>query len=89
MRRIVLCSWVCLLAGVGSYGQAADKPAPHFANGKLIDLKVEGRAAYLIVPTGAPDPQRRWVWIAPFWLGNNLSGGFGAAKPVAKLRVGG
>jgi hypothetical protein len=39
--------------------------------GKLTELCVENRPAYLLVPTVPVDPQKRWVWIFPFWLAIN------------------
>src|SRR5262249_22517157 len=76
----VQLTYLLVLAGLGSTGLAAVKPEPRFRNGKLVDLKVADRGAYIIIPQANPDPQRRWVWIAPFWLGSHLSGGAGAAK---------
>jgi hypothetical protein len=43
--------------------------------GELIELRVRGRLAYLIRPTGKVDPQKRWVWDFPFWLA--INDGFG------------
>lgn len=42
-----------------------------YEHGELVELKVRDRMAYLVKPTGPVDPQRRWVWICPFWLGIN------------------
>lgn len=42
-----------------------------YANGELIKLSVGGRNAYVVKPKSKVDPQRRWVWISPFWLGIN------------------
>jgi pimeloyl-ACP methyl ester carboxylesterase len=39
--------------------------------GRLVVLRVRDRNAYIIEPTGKVDPQKRWVWIFPFWLGVN------------------
>jgi Prolyl oligopeptidase family len=39
--------------------------------GKLIELRVQGRMAFLVEPTGKVDPQKRWVWTFPFWLSIN------------------
>src|SRR5262249_13176398 len=39
------------------------------------ELRVRGRLAYLIKPTGKVDPQKRWVWDFPFWLA--INDGFG------------
>ncbi len=41
----------------------------------MVELRVRGRIAYLVKPTGAVDPQRRWLWEFPFWLG--INDGFG------------
>jgi hypothetical protein len=37
----------------------------------LVELRVRGRLANLIKPTGKVDPQKRWVWDFPFWLAIN------------------
>jgi pimeloyl-ACP methyl ester carboxylesterase len=42
--------------------------AGSYKSGKLIELSVRGRKAYLVEPTGKIDPQKRWVWTFPFWL---------------------
>ncbi|MFI5457327.1 MAG: protein kinase [Isosphaerales bacterium] len=42
-----------------------------YLGGQLVVLRVHGRNAYIIKPTGKIDPQKRWVWIFPFWLGVN------------------
>ena len=34
--------------------------------------------AYLVKPTGAVDPQKRWLWEFPFWLG--INDGFGSLQ---------
>jgi pimeloyl-ACP methyl ester carboxylesterase len=46
-----------------------DRFAARYEHGTLERLTVEGRDAYLIRPKGPIDSARRWVWIAPFWLG--------------------
>jgi hypothetical protein len=43
--------------------------------GELVQLRVRGRLAYVIKPTGKVDPQKRWVWDFPFWLA--INDGFG------------
>jgi pimeloyl-ACP methyl ester carboxylesterase len=48
-----------------------DQFAASYDHGTLERLTVEGRNAYLIRPKGPIDSARRWVWIAPFWLGIN------------------
>jgi pimeloyl-ACP methyl ester carboxylesterase len=40
-------------------------------NGELVKLTLGGRNAYVVKPKGRVDPQRRWIWIFPFWLGIN------------------
>src|SRR5262245_7925487 len=42
-----------------------------YEGGELVVMRVHGRNAYLIKPTGRIDPGKRWVWIFPFWLGVN------------------
>jgi pimeloyl-ACP methyl ester carboxylesterase len=42
-----------------------------YANGDLVNLTVGGRNAYVVKPKGKADPDRRWIWIFPFWLGIN------------------
>jgi pimeloyl-ACP methyl ester carboxylesterase len=51
------------------------KIAGIYRGGKLIELRVRDRIAYLVKPTGAVDPQKRWLWEFPFWLG--INDGFG------------
>jgi hypothetical protein len=51
------------------------KIAGTYRGGKLIELRVRGRLAFLVKPTGPVDPQKRWLWEFPFWLGVN--DGFG------------
>lgn len=51
------------------------KIAGTYRGGSLTELRVRDRMAYLVKPTGAVDPQRRWVWVFPFWLG--IDDGFG------------
>ncbi len=46
-----------------------------YRGGELVALRVRGRIAYVIKPRGAADPQKRWLWEFPFWLGVN--DGFG------------
>jgi len=46
-----------------------------YRGGELVELRVRGRIAYLVKPTGAVDPQKRWLWEFPFWLG--INDGFG------------
>jgi pimeloyl-ACP methyl ester carboxylesterase len=42
-----------------------------YRGGELHVLRVHDRNAYVVKPTGKVDPQKRWVWIFPFWLGVN------------------
>ncbi|HEY2841795.1 MAG TPA: hypothetical protein VGJ26_21725 [Pirellulales bacterium] len=51
------------------------KIAGEYQGGELVELRVRGRIAFLVKPTGTVDPQNRWVWEFPFWLGVN--DGFG------------
>jgi pimeloyl-ACP methyl ester carboxylesterase len=51
------------------------KIAGTYRGGQLVELRVRDRIAYLVKPTGAVDPQKRWVWEFPFWLG--INDGFG------------
>jgi pimeloyl-ACP methyl ester carboxylesterase len=51
------------------------KIAGTYRGGKLVELRVRDRIAYLVKPTGAVDPQQRWVFEFPFWLG--INDGFG------------
>jgi pimeloyl-ACP methyl ester carboxylesterase len=45
-----------------------------YPQGELVRLEVDGRRAYLIRPAGKMDDQRRWIWVAPFWLAVNEKG---------------
>jgi hypothetical protein len=51
------------------------KIAGTLRGGELVELRVRGRPAYLLKPTGKADPQKRWVWDFPFWLA--INDGFG------------
>jgi pimeloyl-ACP methyl ester carboxylesterase len=42
-----------------------------YKNGELVVIRFHDRNAYIVKPTGKADPQKRWVWIFPFWLGVN------------------
>lgn len=46
-----------------------------FQGGELVELSVSSRMGYVVKPTGFIDPQRRWLWEFPFWLG--INDGFG------------
>ena len=46
-----------------------------YRGGELIELRVKDRMAYVVKPTGTVDPQKRWLWEFPFWLG--INDGFG------------
>src|SRR5262245_48845742 len=46
-----------------------------YLGGELVELRVGDRMAYLVRPTGKVDPQKRWLWEFPFWLG--IDDGFG------------
>lgn len=47
------------------------KIAGTYQGGKLVELRVRDRMAYIVQPTGTVDPQKRWIWEFPFWLGIN------------------
>jgi hypothetical protein len=51
------------------------KIAGTYKGGELVELRVRGRMAYLLKPSGKVDPQKRWVWDFPFWLA--IDDGFG------------
>jgi pimeloyl-ACP methyl ester carboxylesterase len=51
------------------------KIAGTYRGGDLVELRVRDRIAYVVKPTGAVDPQKRWSWEFPFWLG--INDGFG------------
>jgi hypothetical protein len=51
------------------------KIAGTFRGGELVELRVHGRLAYIVKPTGMVDGRKRWLWEFPFWLGINY--GFG------------
>jgi pimeloyl-ACP methyl ester carboxylesterase len=51
------------------------KIAGTYRGGKLIELRVHDRIAYLIQPTGKVDAHQRWLWDFPFWLA--INDGFG------------
>ena len=54
------------------------KIAARYAGGELIELRVADRMAYVVKPTTKVDPQRRWLWEFPFWLG--INDGFGTLQ---------
>ncbi len=77
---------ICLLALLATAsGQAPQKRrdsdkiptkiAGTYNGGELIALRVRDRIAFVVKPTGKVDPQKRWLWDFPFWLGVN--DGFG------------
>jgi hypothetical protein len=51
------------------------KIAGTYRGGELVALRVRDRIAFLVKPAGAVDPQKRWLWDFPFWLG--INDGFG------------
>lgn len=51
------------------------KIAGTYRGGTLAELRVRDRMAYVVKPTGSVDPQKRWLWEFPFWLG--INDGFG------------
>ena len=52
-----------------------NKVAGTFRGGELVELRMRDRLAYIVKPTGKVDPERRWLWEFPFWLG--INDGFG------------
>src|SRR5262245_53753754 len=46
-----------------------------YNGGKLVELRIGDRKAYLVRPTGKTDAQKRWLWEFPYWLG--INDGFG------------
>src|SRR5258707_662385 len=42
-----------------------------YRGGELIHLRVQDRMAFVVKPTGKIDPDKRWLWEFPFWLGTN------------------
>ncbi|MBL8848903.1 MAG: alpha/beta fold hydrolase [Planctomycetaceae bacterium] len=67
------------VAGCLGAAAAAEPAQPQISGmydaGALVPLTVRDRSAYLITPTGTVDPGKRWVWIAPYWLGISRDGG--------------
>jgi pimeloyl-ACP methyl ester carboxylesterase len=51
--------------------QIPERIAGAYANGELVTLTVGERNAYVVKPTRKVDPDHRWIWIFPFWLGIN------------------
>lgn len=51
------------------------KIAGTYRGGELVELRVRDRMAFVVKPTGALDPQNRWLWEFPYWLG--INDGFG------------
>jgi hypothetical protein len=47
------------------------KIAGTYRGGELVELRVQDRLAYIVKPTGTLDPQKRWLWEFPYWLGIN------------------
>lgn len=81
MRLDSKWAWVLLIGVSGAHALAGNQKAePRFHNGKLVTFKVAERPAYVIIPQANVDAQRRWIWIAPSWLGDRLSGGAGAGR---------
>jgi pimeloyl-ACP methyl ester carboxylesterase len=52
------------------------KIAGTYQGGELVELRVRDRIAFVVKPTGAVDPNKRWIWEFPFWLG--VEDGFGS-----------
>jgi alpha-beta hydrolase superfamily lysophospholipase len=49
-----------------------------YRGGELVELRVDDRMAYVVKPTDAVDPEKRWLWEFPFWLG--INDGFGSLQ---------
>jgi hypothetical protein len=47
------------------------KIAGTYQGGELVELRVRNRMAYVVKPSGTVDPEKRWLWEFPFWLGIN------------------
>jgi hypothetical protein len=62
-------------ASAQDYAKIPTKIAGTYRGGDLVALRVRDRIAFLVKPTGAVDPQKRWLWDFPFWLG--INDGFG------------
>lgn len=61
-----------------------------FNGGELVELRVSDRIAYIVKPTGTVDPQKRWLWEFPFWLGiNDGTGSLQHRNYVEKLLAAG
>jgi hypothetical protein len=85
----VLCAWLITVAAAAGQepklpaaktepdpsGKVPSKVEGTYRGGQLVELRARERLAYLVKPTAAVDPQKRWLWIFPFWLGVN--DGFG------------
>ena len=82
-KRCRLMQGLIILAAAG-VARGTDGPDPEYlrkqipgeiagqyANGEIVKLTVGGRNAYVVKPRGMVDPERRWIWIFPFWLGIN------------------
>jgi len=54
------------------------KIAGTYQGGELVKLRIRNRMAYVVKPTGAVDPAKRWLWEFPFWLG--INDGFGSLQ---------
>lgn len=46
-----------------------------YRGGKLKELCIRDRKAYMVQPTGKIDLKKRWLWEFPYWLG--INDGFG------------
>ena len=85
--RFVVQYCGCLMNAVAAAGEEPKSPPPNtqkiptkiagtFQGGELVELRVKDRIAFLIKPTGKVDPEKRWVWDFPFWMG--INDGFGS-----------
>lgn len=67
--RVCVLMLLAVLCEATAKTADAPKIGGTYAEGELSLLKVRDRDAYLIRPTATVDPAKRWVWIAPYWLG--------------------
>jgi alpha-beta hydrolase superfamily lysophospholipase len=77
----VVCAAVCLAQDAKAppakpekaqtVSRIPKKIEARYTGGELVELRVGERMAYLVKPTGTIDPQKRWLWEFPFWLGIN------------------
>lgn len=71
----LLCGLLMAAGEAAAVEKVPTTIAGTYSGGELVELRTRGRIAFLIKPTGQVDPQKRWIWEFPFWLGVN--DGFG------------